>query len=198
MINKQSNLSIRTAILFELILVITAISNIASKQFKHLVPLLLIIVCIALPFFITYISNKKKIVLPSSFQLITLLFILLTLYFGEFMKFYTIFWWWDLFLHGMFGSYTVIVALHLIRGIIIKEKSITEKRFVIFTLIFAFSFTIALGTLWEMFEFLSDYFFKTDTVNGGLEDTATDLLIKIFFAFITCLIYYHRKLKSKR
>ena len=144
------------------------------------------------------LSNKKKIVLPSSFEFISLLFILLSLYFGEINKFYTIFWWWDLFLHGMFGSYAVIIALHLVQGIIIKEKNTTEQRFTIFTLIFAFSFSITLGTLWEMVEFLADYFFKTDMANGGLEDTATDLLIKIFCAFITLIICYHRKLKNKK
>ncbi|WP_224037433.1 hypothetical protein [Clostridium gelidum] len=48
-----------------------------------------------------------------------------------------------------------------------------------------------------MIEFLADYFFKADMVNGGLEDTATDLLIKIFFAFITSIIWYYRKMKKK-
>ncbi|BCZ45894.1 hypothetical protein psyc5s11_19610 [Clostridium gelidum] len=57
--------------------------------------------------------------------------------------------------------------------------------------------SITLGTLWEMIEFLADYFFKADMVNGGLEDTATDLLIKIFFAFITSIIWYYRKMKKK-
>lgn len=32
--------------------------------------------------------------------------------------------------------------------------------------------------------------------NGSLEDTATDLMIKITCAFITCLIYYFSKLKK--
>ena len=196
--NKHSKLTIGIAVLFEIILITTAIFNIISGQLEEFILISLAIVCIILPFIITHIANKKKIVLPSSFELISLLFILLALYFGEIKKFYTIFWWWDLFLHGMFGSYAVIIALHLIQGIIIKEKETTEQRFTIFTLIFAFSFSITLGTLWEMFEFLGDYFFKTNMVNGGLEDTSTDLLIKILFAFITSIICYYRKLKNKK
>jgi hypothetical protein len=195
--NKHSKLSIGIAILFEIILITTAISSIISRQFEGLFLFPGAIICIILPFIITHIANKKKILLPSSFEFISLLFILLALYFGEIMKVYTTFWWWDLFLHGMFGSYAVIVALHLIQGVIIKENETTEKRFTIFTLIFAFSFSITLGTLWEMIEFLADYFFKADMVNGGLEDTATDLLIKISFAFITSIIWYYRKMKKK-
>ncbi|WP_192875367.1 hypothetical protein [Clostridium taeniosporum] len=64
-------------------------------------------------------------------------------------------------------------------------------------MIFAFNFSITLGTLWEMVEFLGDYLFKLNMVNGGLEDTASDLLIKILFAFITSIICYYNNFKSK-
>ena len=196
--NKNNKLTIAIAILFEIILITTSIISIQSKQFKSLYLLLMAIVGILLPFIITRIAMAKKIKLPSSFELISLLFIILTLYFGEINKFYVLFWWWDLLLHGMFGSYVVIIALHLIQGIIIKEKNSTDERFTLFTVIFAFSFSITLGTLWELFEFLGDYFFNANMVNGGLEDTATDLLIKTLFAFITCIICYRRKLKNKK
>ena len=196
--NKHSKLSIGIAILFEIILITTAISSIISRQFEGLFLFPGAITCIILPFIITHIANKKKILLPSSFEFISLLFILLALYFGEIMKVYTTFWWWDLFLHGMFGSYAVLIALHLIQGIIIKRKETTEQRFTVFTVIFAFSFSVALSTLWEIFEFLGDYFFKTTMVKGGLQDTITDLLIAILFAFITSIICYYRKLNNKK
>lgn len=47
-----------------------------------------------------------------------------------------------------------------------------------------------------MFEFVGDYLFKTSMVKGGLEDTSTDLLVKIIAAFITSIIYYFRNLKK--
>lgn len=195
MTNKNSKLAIWIAVVFEILLVIISIPSIISGQWRNLALPILAMVCISLPFIITYIANRKNIVLPSSFQLISLLFILLAQYFGEILKFYMMFWWWDLSLHGVFGIYAVIIALHLMQGIIIKKKEITEQRFVILTLMFAFCFSVALGTLWEMFEFIGDYLLKTDMVNGGLEDTASDLLIKILSAFITSIIYYYRKLK---
>ena len=196
--HKHSKLTIGIAVLFEIILITIVASSIVSRQFNNLPLLFLPIVCILLPFIITHIAITKKRVLPSSFEFISLLFILLTLYFGEIKKFYSVFWWWDLFVHGMFGSYAVLIALHLIQGIIIKGKETTEQRFTIFTVIFAFSFSVALGTLWEIFEFLEDYFFKTTMVKGGLQDTITDLLIAILFAFITSIICYYRKLKNKK
>jgi len=196
--NKNSKLAIGIAVLFEIILITTSMLSIASRQWKNLTLSLLAIVCIILPFIITRIANIKNIVLLSSFQLISLLFILLAQYFGQIKKFYLIFSWWDLLLHAIFGGYAVLIALHLIQGIIIKEKEVTKERFTIFTVIFAFSFSIALGTLWEMFEFVGDYLFKTTMVKGGLEDTASDLLIKILSAFITSIICYYRKLRNQK
>jgi hypothetical protein len=194
--NRNSKLAIWIAIIFEILLTVTSIPSIISGQWKNLGLNLLAMICIPLPFIITYIANKKNIVLPSSFQLVFLLFILLAQYFGEILKFYTMFWWWDLSLHGLFGIYAVIIALNLMEGIIMKKKETTHQRFVVLTLVFAFCFSLALGTLWEMFEVVGDYILKTDMVNGGLEDTSSDLIIKILSAFITCIIYYYRKLKN--
>lgn len=198
MFNKQNKIAVSIVISFEIILLGNAIFNLMSKQTNNLSLLFEAMICILLPFIITYISNKLKLILPSTFQTISVIFILLALYLGEFLKFYSMFWWWDLFLHGTFGCYGVIIALHLIRGVIQKEKNISTGRFAIFSSIFAFCFSITIGTLWEIVEFLCDYFLNTDMVNGGLEDTATDLIVKIIGAFITCIILYNTTLKKMR
>lgn len=196
MINKNIKLSTGIAALFELILIATAIASIASKQWNNLALSLLAITCLIIPFIITYIANIKNILLPSTFKSITLLFIFFAQYLGEIKKFYNIFWWWDLFLHTAFGSYAVIIALYLIRGTIRKEQEITKQRFILCNAIFAFSFSITLATLWEMFEFIGDYLFKTTMTQGGLEDTSTDLLVNILAAFITSIIYYFGDLRK--
>ena len=191
--NRNRKLSVGIAMLFETILIVTAFLNIATRQWKNLPLTLLTMVCLILPFIITHIAIRKKIMLPSGFQFITLVFIFLAQYLGEIKKFYHIFWWWDLFLHAIFGSYMVIIALYSIKGIARKEQDTTERRFTLFVIIFAFSFTIALGTLWEIFEFVGDYLLKTNMVKGGFEDTLTDLLAKATAAFITSIVCYFRR-----
>lgn len=194
--NQNSKLSVGIALLFEVILIVTAIVNIATRQWMDLSLTLLAMVCLILPFIITRIANKTSITLPTNFQSITVIFIVMAQYLGEIIKFYQIFWWWDLLLHAIFGSYAVIIALYSIKGTIRKEQETTLQRFTLFTVIFAFSFSIALGALWEMFEFTGDYLFNTNMVKGGLEDTSSDLLVKILAAFITSLIYYYSSLKK--
>jgi len=194
--NRNSKLSVGIAVLFEIILIVTAIVSIATRQWKDLSLALLAIACLMLPLIITHIANIKTIMLPSSFQLITLIFIYMAQYLGEIQEFYQVFWWWDLLLHAIFGSYAVIIALHLVNGTIKKKSDTSKQRFTLFTIVFAFSFSIALGTLWEMFEFTGDYLFKANMVKGGLEDTSTDLLVKIIAALITSVICYYRSLNN--
>jgi putative membrane protein len=191
--NKRSKATIIFAIIYGITLIISAINGILANQWDVLGISLLALVCIPIPFIITHIARTKKIVLPPNFELVTLLFSFSAQYLGEIVNLYN-FWWWDLMLHGIFGFLAVITGLYLVKGIITKEANTSKERFIIFKIIFAFSFAITLGTLWEMFEFLCDYFFKTEMVTGGLEDTATDLLVKICFALTTCLVYYfHEK-----
>ena len=194
--NQNSKLSVGIAVLFEIILIATAITSIATRQWKNLTLSLLAIVCLTLPFLISRIAKTKNLVLPSSFQSVLLVFVFLAQYLGEIKKFYQIFWWWDLLLHALFGSYVVIIALYSLSGTIKREKEITKQRFTLFAITFAFSFSITLGTLWELFEFVGDYLFKTNMVKGGLEDTSTDLLVKVGAAFITSMICYFRSLKN--
>lgn len=189
--NNKNRLPILVAIVYGIIIVITPF---LSGQWHSFTLSLLAFICIPLPFIISFIAKIKKIALPTNFLLTSLLFNFSAQYLGEIIGFYTKFWWWDLLLHGLFGSYAVIIALYLIKGIIKKEPEITEDRFKTFKIIFAFSFSIALGTLWEMFEYIGDLILKTDMTSGGLHDTASDLLIKISFALVTCFIYYFNKL----
>ncbi len=185
------------AVLFEIIFIYASAVSIAQKQWSILGLSLVSMICLTLPFIIAYIADKKNLALPPGFQLIALIFLFLTQYLGEIKNFYKIFWWWDLFLHAVFGSYAVIIALTLIEGIFIRGLKTTNRRFHLFAALFAFCFSIALGTLWELFEFASDFLFKTHLVKGGLDDTMTDLLAKMLAAFLTSVFCYLRRLKTR-
>ncbi len=187
--NKLSKLAIVLAAVFEIIIVMTA----REKLMLSLTAVLSIMV----PFLITYLCNRKKITLPKSFQLIMVLFMFLAQYLGEIKNFYDMIWWWDLMLHAIFGSYTVITTFSFSGNLFMKNPVITRKRFALFKSLFAFCFSITLGTLWEIFEFSGDYIFNSKMVKGGIEDTATDLMMNFIFALITASIYYFKNKDSK-
>lgn len=192
---KNRRIAIAMLVAFEIILLVTVIFNIVAKDWRNLGMTVLAVINMLIPFLVRKIANKKEIKLPPTFEIITMIFVFLSLYLGEIHKFYYKFWWWDLLLHGIFGSYGVTIALYLKKGIIRAEGEVTKKRYTIFTLLFAFSFSITIGVIWEVFEFLGDYFFKTSMVKGGLDDTMADIIVKIVFAYITSVIYYYRNKK---
>lgn len=179
--------------IFEVILIFTGFTALMQKDYGVFKLSLLAAFSILIPFILSCLAKKKKLNLPLGFQLFGIIFIFTAQYFGEIKDFYDNIWWWDLMLHGAFGSYMVTTFLHLIKGIIRKEAEITHKRYVMTTALFAFSFALSLGTLWEIFEFSGDFIFDTGMVKGGLEDTMSDLIVKTAAALITSFIYYFRK-----
>jgi len=194
--NKINKVSIVLAIILGIIIIISIVNYTKLGDSAYSIRSLIAFVSLLIPFILTVVANKKHILLPYRFQEIALIFLFLAQYLGEVKKFYLDIWWWDLFVHSTFGVYSVIIALHFIRGIIIKDQNVSKERYKILISIFAFSFSVAMGTLWEMFEFLGDYLFDSNMIKGGIGDTATDLLVHIVSAFITCLICYYRKIND--
>lgn len=190
--NRSGKLATGIAVVFGIVLVISVIFNIASKQWKELSLSLFTLGCLGLPFEISHYLKRKGILLPSSFQWLTLIFIFMAQYFGEIQKFYLIFWWWDLLLHAIAGSYGVIIGLQLPQDIIQKARNTSKERFAFFSVLFAFCFSVTLSTLWEMFEFVGDFLVKSNMVKGGIEDTSTDLLITLLTAMITTILSHFR------
>lgn len=191
------NLYNRTAAIllfvFEAIIIFTGFTSLLQKDYVIFKLSLLAAFSMLIPFILSHFAEKKKLNLPISFKLFSIIFIFSAQYFGEIKDFYDNIWWWDLMLHGAFGSYMVVTFLHLIKGFIIKEAEITHRRYVMITSLFAFSFALSLGTLWEIFEFTGDFIFDTGMIKGGLEDTMSDLIVKTAAASITSSIYYFRK-----
>ncbi|MDD7794271.1 hypothetical protein [Clostridium sp. 'White wine YQ'] len=177
-------------LIFEIIVLITAVTTIFSAKWGDLALCGLAFVCLFLPFIISAILKSKNISLPPSFKLVTVIFIFSAQYLGEIIDFYTMFWWWDLLLHGVFGFYATLTGFYLIKGNFDKGSEATEKRYLLFKIIFAFSLAITLGTLWEIFEYLGDYFLKTSMAAGGLEDTMSDIMIKLVGSTLYSTIYY--------
>ena len=174
--------------LFELLAAAMAFSSIASRQWGMMGKSFLAMISLLLPLIISRGAMSRGLCLPTTFEVVAVLFIFCAQYLGELKNFYHLFWWWDILLHGAFGGYAVIVAKHLVQGIIVKEQAVSEQRFKLFIGIFAFCFAVALGAIWEVFEFLGDYLTGFNMVKGGLADTAGDLLVKILVALAATIL----------
>jgi len=126
------------------------------------------------------VARWAEIVVPPSFIAAVVLFVGGTLLLGEVYDFYTIFWWWDILLHGGaavgFGLIGFVLVFMMFQG-----DRFAAPHFAI--AVFAFCFAIALGAMWEVFEFLMDQSFATNMQKSGLLDTMGDLIVDMIGAF---------------
>jgi hypothetical protein len=147
---------------------------------------------------LTFLPNmferKYKINLPIEFEFIIILFLYASLFLGELHGYYTKFWWWDVVLHSSsgialgFAGFLIIYILHNIEKVQAKP---------IWIAIFAFCFALAIGAIWEIFEFSMDQLFNLNMQKSGLMDTMWDLIIDSIGALITSSIgYYYIKGKK--
>jgi len=155
--------------------------------------LFLVTVIIAVLFAPELFRNRMQIVIPAEFHLIAVLFTLASLYLGEIQQFYQRIWWWDMALHGTAGLLMGIFGFLLVY--ILNENPIVELQMKTgFIALFAFFFSITIGTVWEIFEFAMDQLFGFNMQkemfgdHSGLTDTMWDMIINAMGAFIISMM----------
>lgn len=142
----------------------------------------------------SFIEKNYKIHLPVEFDFFFTLFLWASFALGEVSNFYQQYLFFDKVLHfnsgillGLLGFF-IIYTLYYLRKI--------EFNYIIMG-IFIFSFSVMLGTIWEMFEFFMDHQFGL-MMQGSLWDTMWDLIIDSIGAIIVAIlgtIYVKRKRK---
>ena len=122
----------------------------------------------------TAFERWYEIKLPTSFAFPAVLFIYATLFLGEVGNFYERFWWWDVALHGIsaigFGliGFTILYMLH-------RAGKLDARPWLIG--VFSFAFALAIGAVWEIFEYAMDELGGFNMQKSGLQDTMWDLII---------------------
>ena len=123
--------------------------------------------------------------MTTELEMVIILFIYASLFLGEIHGYYTKFWWWDIFLHAFsaiifgFVGFTILYFMY-------SQKAIKARPWAI--AIFSFSFAIAIGAVWEIFEFLVDQIFGYNMQKSGLIDTMWDLIVDCAGALFTSTI----------
>ena len=133
------------------------------------------------------IEHRLRVPLPVEFTLITCVFLYASFALGEVRDYYEKIWWWDLALHGL-SALTVGIIGFLSIYVFYMTQRINVAAGWIATITFALA--VSVGTIWEIFEFLMDWYFGFNMQKSGLPDTMTDLLINAFGAAIAAAIGY--------
>jgi hypothetical protein len=125
---------------------------------------------------------RMPVEIPSEVQIVAVLFVFATLFLGEVHDYYERFWWWDMVLHTTSGLLLGMVGFMFVY-ILNEDAHVDLHMRPSFVALFAFFFAVALGAIWEVFEFAMDRFFGTNMQPAtpgdpsGLTDTIHDLIV---------------------
>lgn len=138
------------------------------------------------------------------FIVIMLLFIGAAVLLGEMLNVYDMFWWWDDMLHGSSGLIFGMAGLFILFAV---NKRTDMRINAYFVAMFVLCFAMAMGVLWEIYEFTLDVAFKTtmqqwnmgkDAIvigkeyqSMGLRDTMSDLITATIGALIASAISFY-------
>lgn len=143
------------------------------------------------------LKERYRIYIPFALEFGVVLFIFLTLFLGWVAEFYDSIPFWDKFLH--FQSGFLLGASGYVLVYVLNE----HKRFHLnlspgFVSFFAVTFSLAIGAVWEMFEFVADAFSHTTYWQNGNTDTMLDLVADGAGAVIVAVIGYFWMHRHKR
>ena len=151
----------------------------------------------------TLASERFSVAVPYEFQLMALVFVFAALFLGEVRSFYVRYWWWDIVLHTASGFLLGIFGFLLVY-VLNESKVVAIQMLPRFVALFAFLFAVAVGALWEIFEFTMDRTVGTRMQKpmlgdaSGLTDTMWDLIVDTVGATAIALLGWWRMVSRQR
>jgi hypothetical protein len=162
-----------------------------------------------------YSGNRTKSLIVNHahhiLMIIMLAFVGAAVLLGEMLNVYDKFWWWDDMLHGSSGLIFGLVGLFIMFAV---NKRTDMRINAFFVAMFVVCFAMAMGVVWEIYEFTLDVFFKTtmqqwnmgsqaivigkDYQSMGLRDTMSDLITATIGAFIAGGISFYAFSQKRR
>lgn len=127
------------------------------------------------------LQERYKFYIPQPFVNAIVFFVYATLFLGEVGDFYERFWWWDVVLHtGSALGFSLIAFVIL--ALWVGPKKMGDNPFMMSA--FAFCAAVAIGAVWEIFEFAMDQLFSLTMQKSGLVDTMWDLIVDALGALV--------------
>jgi len=157
------------------------------------------------------VEKLIKITIPVSFRLIYLGFIISSMYLGEINSFFYRIPFWDIILHtasAMMLAYLTLLFMYIIN----RDEDIDQKLSPFFAAMFVFCVPVAMGAIWELFEFAVDKVFGVNMIKAidpnditrfydyerGFFNSLHDMVMDISGAFVIALsAFIHLNSKGK-
>lgn len=156
------------------LVLITMVLQIFNQNYENAFLCILTLFLMIIP---SFIQVEFKIELPSTLEIIILLFIFSAEILGEIQSFYIRVPVWDTILHTLNGFLAAAIGFSLV-DLMNKDTRIKFQLSPLFMAIVAFCFSMTIGVIWEFFEFGMDTFagldMQKDTIINHITSVTLD------------------------
>ena len=149
----------------------------------------------------TLLAKKFRFHLPMLLYSLYIVFLYCAIFLGEIRSFYYLVPHWDVILHSMSSFMAGLFGVMVIQ-ILNRDEHIVFKLSPFFVAMFSFCFAVAIGSVWEIYEFSFDgllglnmqKFLLADGTplvgRAALTDTMKDIIVDTIGAFLASCIGY--------
>ena len=204
---RQHKVVFAVYLILRFIVVALLVLELVQKQYESAFICVLVLVLFALP---AFVQKNFGIQLPSTLEILILLFIFAAEILGELQSYYIHFAYWDTILHTTNGFVCAAFGFSLV-DILCRNKQEKFRLSPLFMAVVAFCFSMTVGVLWEFFEYGMDRFAHTDMqkdtiihsittveLDIGLQDTLVDLMVNFVGAVVFCFFgFFYIKYRGR-
>ena len=140
------------------LVIIIGVTQFLCGNYQSSFMCLLTLILLMMP---SFMQLTLRVELPTMLEIILLLFVFAAQILGELFEFYILFPYWDTMLHTLNGFLAAAIGFSLV-SLLNESDRLVFHLSPMFMAIVAFSFSMTIGVLWEMFEFAMDQWFSFD------------------------------------
>ena len=170
---KQAPLLFAIYVILRISVILVMIAQIMNRDWHNVMLCVLTLVLFTVP---SFIEKNWHIDIPSTLEVIILLFIYSAEISGEIRSYYINIPGWDTVLHTITGFLSAAIGFSLV-DIINRNERTKLYLSPLYVAIGAFCFSMTIGVLWEFFEFSMDWFFGLDMQKDTIINTINTVVL---------------------
>lgn len=145
-----------------------------NRNYENVFLCILTLILLVMP---SFIQVTFKIELPTTLEIIILIFIFAAEILGEISSFYLVFPFWDTVLHTMNGFLAAAIGFSLV-DLLNRSEKVKFELSPFFLALVAFCFSMTIGVVWEFFEFgmdqIAGFDMQKDTIIHTIRSVSLD------------------------
>lgn len=170
---REHKTSFAVYVILRALVLLMMVLQIFNRNYENVFLCILTLLLLIIP---SAIQVEFKIELPTTLEIIILVFIFSAEILGEISSFYIRFPMWDTILHTLNGFLAAAIGFSLV-DILNKDTRLQFKLSPVFMALIAFCFSMTIGVVWEFFEYGMDLFFHTDMQKDTIIHAITTVML---------------------